>query len=54
MDAGGELKGEVLAPTKDPDYIAWAAVEGGTVAWPNGTDFAPEFLYHDAMTVASA
>ncbi len=54
VDVGQELKGEVFQPLKDPDYFALAAVEGGTVAWPNGADFAPEFLYHDAKTVASA
>ena len=54
VDVGRELKGEVFEPLKDPEYFALAAVEGGTVAWPNGADFAPEFLYHDAKTVASA
>ncbi len=54
VDVGRELKGEVFEPLKDPNYFALAAIEGGTVAWPNGADFAPEFLYHDAETAASA
>ena len=54
VDVGRELKGEVFEPLKDPEYFALAAVEGGTVAWPNGADFAPEFLYHEAKTVAPA
>ncbi len=54
VDVGQELEGEVFEPLKDPDYFALAAVEGGTVGWPNGADFAPEFLYHDAKIVTSA
>lgn len=54
VDVGQELEGEVFEPLKDPDYFALAAIEGGTVAWPNGADFAPEFLYHNAKIVTSA
>ena len=54
VDVGPELEGEVFEPLKEPDYFALATVEGGIVAWPNGADFAPEFLYHDAKIVTSA
>ncbi len=54
VDVWRELNGEVFEPLKDPAYFALAAVEGGTVAWPNGADFAPEFLYYDAKIVTSA
>ena len=52
VDLEDELWGEVFEPLKDPDFFAQASVDGGTVAWPNGADFAPEFLYHDAKNVA--
>lgn len=40
----------VLAPLSDPAYFARVAVdpEGGTIAWPNGVDLAPEPLYAEA------
>ena len=54
IDLEQELTGEVFEPLKDPNLFALAVVEGGTVAWPNGADFAPEFLYHDAKRVSRA
>ena len=43
----GELHGEVFGPLRDETAFAAAYVdaETRTVAWPNGADFAPEFLY---------
>lgn len=37
----------VLEPLKDPVFFAQVRVdpECGTIAWPNGVDFAPEPLY---------
>ena len=40
-----ELYGEVFEVLRDPKEFAKARLEGWTVAWPNGADFAPEFLY---------
>lgn len=47
IDLGAELEGPVFEPLKDPKVFAAFAVdpEVHTVVWPNGADFAPEFLY---------
>ncbi|MCE9595302.1 MAG: DUF2442 domain-containing protein [Planctomycetes bacterium] len=44
VDLGAELDGEVFQPLHDPDYFARFAVDD-TLTWPNGADFAPEFLH---------
>lgn len=46
VDLASELWGEVFEPLKDPAFFALAVLDENayTVCWPNGADFAPEFL----------
>ena len=47
IDFEEELDGEIFKPLKDISYFKKFTVnqELHTVIWPNGADFAPEFLY---------
>jgi len=42
-----ELYGPIFEPLRDPSYFAKAFVDSDsrTLSWPNGADFAPDFLY---------
>jgi hypothetical protein len=46
VDLRAELDGVVFEPLRDPAYFARAVLNPDlrTVTWPNGADFAPEFL----------
>jgi Protein of unknown function (DUF2442) len=47
VDLSSELYGEVFEPLRDEDFFRRVVVnaETRTIEWPNGADFAPEFLY---------
>jgi hypothetical protein len=47
VDLKDELAGEVFEPLNDPEFFKSFTLnpEWKTIAWPNGADFAPEFLY---------
>jgi Protein of unknown function (DUF2442) len=47
VDFGSQLSGEIFKPLKKPDYFKKFNVDDDamTLTWPNGADFAPEFLY---------
>jgi hypothetical protein len=55
VDLASELHGEVFEPLRDAAFFerAFLDPELRTVAWPNGADFAPEFL-HGLLRVPSS
>jgi len=44
----------VFEPLRDPAYFARFFLEGGTIAWPNGADIAPESLHQRAKAGPAA
>lgn len=54
VDFEQELDGEIFKPLRDISYFKNFTVnrELHTVVWPNGADFAPEFLYEKLQVLA--
>lgn len=48
------LEGPVFEPLEDPEYFRRFFLDGGTVAWPNAADIAPETLYRQAKSNEAA
>jgi hypothetical protein len=46
VDLKDELWGEMFEPLKDVDYFKAFILNPFTIEWPNGADFAPEYLYY--------
>jgi hypothetical protein len=53
VDFESWLIGPVFEPLKDRAYFQRFFLDGGTVAWPNGADIAPETLYDAARATRS-
>lgn len=54
VDFSDWLEGPVFAPLKDARYFSRFVIDGGTIAWPNGADIAPETLYDRAKEAEAA
>ena len=49
VDLEQELYGEIFEPLKDKNLFQKVFVTSRTIEWPNGADFAPEFLFEIAL-----
>ena len=54
VDFAKWLEGPVFEPLRDPAYFGQFFIDGGTVAWANGADIAPETLYEQAKSGEAA
>ncbi len=48
VDLEPELYGEIFEPLQDKSFFKRVFLTGRTIEWPNGADFAPEFLFEIA------
>ncbi len=45
VDLKNELRGSVYEPLHQLDYFKKFTLKYNTIEWPNGADYAPEYLY---------
>lgn len=48
VDISQWFRGPAFRRLKHPKFFRKFFIEGGTIAWPNGVDIAPEALYQAA------
>ncbi|MFG3818239.1 DUF2442 domain-containing protein [Limnothrix redekei] len=55
VDLDAELHGEIFEPLKSLAVFQQVTIdpETHTIAWPNGADFAPEFLYQIGQKISA-
>src|SRR5205085_4873997 len=49
VDLSEDLWGLVFQPLRNIEYFKKVKVKGSSIEWPNGADFAPEFLHLRAL-----
>ena len=54
VDLQNELHGRVFEPLKEINYFREFSLEGHTLTWPNGADFAPEYLHSTTKQIQTA
>jgi hypothetical protein len=46
IDLKNELNGSVYEPLRQMNYFRKFQIKYNTIEWPNGADYAPEYLYN--------
>jgi hypothetical protein len=46
VDLKNELNGRIYEPLRRLDYFKKFKIKYNTIEWPNGADYAPEYLYN--------